>query len=335
VKKVLIIILSIVLFTGSIVFAGIKSFNRKYSQHNDSRAEEQPKPIPGNIAYEGGDVTEIINVPGGNSESESGSDSDSGTLNAIASGPVKEVPWENEDTFKEALMQSGATTILAAFRTVLKDPLPGEEFNVHLAARMLAGTILKPQEIFSQNKLLGPYTESRGYQEGPTYMGSRLAKTYGGGVCKIASTLYNVSVLSNLQIIERHAHSMPVPYVPYGQDATVAYGAKDFKFKNTSNSQILIWAMGVDNILYIAFYGSYIPPKIEWKHNIIETSKAPVIYKTNSELSELEEKIILEGMDGAVVKSWIIIENRDGTNEIKQMGTSYYSPMPHIIERRQ
>ena len=37
---------------------------------------------------------------------------------------------------------------------------------------------------------------------------------------------YNVAVLSNLKIIERHNHSMPVPYVPYGQDATVAYGSK-------------------------------------------------------------------------------------------------------------
>ena len=33
---------------------------------------------------------------------------------------------------------------MAAFRTVLIDPLPGEEENVHLAARLLAGTVVQP-----------------------------------------------------------------------------------------------------------------------------------------------------------------------------------------------
>jgi hypothetical protein len=111
---------------------------------------------------------------------------------------------------------------------VLKDPLPGEESNVHLAAKILSGAIVNPGEIFSQNERIGPYSESRGFQKGPTYNGSKLSTTIGGGVCKIASTLYNAAILSNLPIVERHPHGMPVPYVPYGQDATVSYGKIDF-----------------------------------------------------------------------------------------------------------
>ena len=250
----------------------------------------------------------------------------------LSSGPVTEVPWQDDEEFKKAIEKNDTNVLLAAYRTVLKDPLPGEEYNVHLGARMMAGTVLKEGEIFSQNNNIGPYIESRGYREGPTYSGVNLIKTIGGGVCKIASTLYNVSIMSNLEIVERRNHSMPVPYVPYGQDATVSYGNVDFRFKNSTKEPLLIWAQGVDNTLYIAFYGKEKPPKVEWHHDVLEIQKAQEIYKKNKSLPQGTKKIILEGMDGATVKSWVTIEKSDGTIETKQLGTSYYKPMSSVIE---
>lgn len=250
----------------------------------------------------------------------------------LSSGPVTEVPWQDDEQFKSTIEKNGTKVLLAAYRTVLKDPLPGEEYNVHLGAKMMAGTVLKSGEIFSQNNSIGPYTENRGYREGPTYSGANLIKTIGGGVCKIASTLYNVSIMSNLEIVERRNHSMPVPYVPYGQDATVSYGNVDFRFKNSTKDPLLIWAQGVDNTLYIAFYGKEIPPKVEWHHDILDIQKAQEIYKKNESLPKGTRKVILEGMDGVTVKSWVTIEKSDGTIETKQLGTSYYKPMASIIE---
>ena len=251
----------------------------------------------------------------------------------LSSGAVTTVPWENGEEFKKSREENGTYVLMAAYRTVLRDPLPGEEYNVHLAARLLAGSVVKPGQIFSQNQKIGPYTESRGFRKGPTYNGSVLTTTVGGGVCKIASTLYNVSVLSNMSIMERHAHSMPVPYVPYGQDATVAYGVLDFKFRNDTSEPVLIWAEGIDNILYIAFYGKAEPPEVEWHHERLQVLKAPIIYKRNRELQPGVEKVLLEGMDGAAVRSWVTIKNFDGSVMTKQLGTSYYMPMAHIIEK--
>jgi vancomycin resistance protein VanW len=62
----------------------------------------------------------------------------------------------------------------------------------------LSSTIVEPSKIFSQNNMIGPYAKSRGYLKGPTYNGTHLTTTVGGGVCKIASTLYNVAVRSNM-----------------------------------------------------------------------------------------------------------------------------------------
>lgn len=248
------------------------------------------------------------------------------------SGPIEVFPWDNDEKFKKAIDRYGTNTLLAGYCTVLNDPLPGEEENVHIAADLLAGTIVQPGHVFSQNRELGPYTEERGFKKGPTYMGSRLITTIGGGVCKIASTLYNVTILSNLQVVERHSHSMPVPYVPYGQDATVSYGTRDYKLRNNTSDPLLIWAKGIDNVLYIGFYGKSKPPKVEWHHETLGVEKAPKVYRKNSTLPPGKEKLVLEGMDGATVKSWITIKNPDGTSTVTQLGISYYRPMPHIYE---
>jgi len=250
----------------------------------------------------------------------------------MKSGRVSEVPWRQQNEFRHAQLDNNTPVLLAAYRTVLHDPLPGEEYNVHLAARLLAGTVVKPGQVFSQNQAIGPYSGWRGFKEGPVYIGTQVSKTTGGGVCKMASTLYNVAVLSNLPVTERHAHSMPVPYVPYGQDATVSYGCKDLRFQNNTGTPILIWSQGVDNILYVGFYGKQKAPEVTWHHKTIRRLPALKIVRRNDSLPAGKENILMQGMDGAQVSSWVTISGQ-GHTSIKRMGISYYSPMPSIVER--
>lgn len=249
------------------------------------------------------------------------------------SGPEVLLPWSNNARFLQAQVKHNAFIPMAAYRTVLHDPLPGEENNVHLAARMLCGAVVKPGQVFSQNNALGPYSSERGFQPGPVYIGSKISRTIGGGVCKISSTLYNVAVLADLPIIERHPHGMPVPYVPYGQDATVSMGIKDLRFKNNTSHPILIWAEAIENTLYIGFYGSSKPPRVTWQHEFLNSIPAPIIYRYNPLLNKASQKTILEGMEGAAVRSTVLVEHPDGRTEIKSRGISYYNPIPAIVER--
>ncbi|AFS78774.1 VanW family protein [Gottschalkia acidurici 9a] len=245
---------------------------------------------------------------------------------------VNKLPWEKNEEFKKAIEKIETRVLMSAYRTVLRDPLPGEEYNVHLAAKSLAGIVVPPGAVFSQNASIGPYTESKGYKKGPTYMGPKITTTEGGGVCKIASTLYNVAIYSNLEVVERYNHTMPVPYVPYGQDATVAYGFKDLKFKNNTDFPILIWAEGIENRLYIGFYGKEKPPKVEWHHETLEIREANIQYINNPKLKKNDEKMIIEGMDGALIKSWVTIEDETGNIKTKNLRNSSYLPMPYVIE---
>lgn len=251
------------------------------------------------------------------------------------SGPVKNLPWQTDDKFLKAQKENNTPILIAAYCAVLIDPLPGEEYNVNLAANSLIGKVVDSGQIFSQNKSIGPYTKERAYREGASYAGVNIVQTEGGGVCKIATSLYNVAILSNLDIVERHNHSMPVNYVPYGQDATVAYGAKDFKFKNNTKDPILIWSRVVGNRLYIGFYGQNKPPQIKWNHKVINKLEAPEYTKLNPELKDGEERVIIKGIDGATVESTIEIKYESGKVETKDLGISHYNPMPRIIEVNQ
>lgn len=246
---------------------------------------------------------------------------------------ITEFPWDDDSEVKLAQEKNNASVLIAGFCTVLEKSTAEERNNIGLAATSVSGTTIEPGQVFSQNVTAGPYTEDRGYQEGSGYIGSQVVKSMGGGVCKVATTLYNTAVLSDLEIVERYNHSMPVPYVPYGQDAAVAFGSKDLRFKNNTQAPILVWAKLIDNRLYMAFYGKESGPEVKWKHETLSKTQSPTEYKVNPELQEGEEKTVVKGMDGQVVESNVIVRDKDGNESMKDRGKSSYLPMSTVIEK--
>ena len=112
--------------------------------------------------------------------------------------------------------------------------------NLVLAANKINGTVLLPGEVFSYNQVVGERTIAAGYKEAPIYVSGRVEDGLGGGICQITTTLYNAAVYANLEIVERTNHQFVPSYVGAGRDATVVYGAIDFKFKNNRDYPIKI-----------------------------------------------------------------------------------------------
>lgn len=248
---------------------------------------------------------------------------------------VSELPWDEDEDFNNAIKENDTDVLIAGFSTVFEDVSPEEHVNIELAANTINKTVVMPGEVFSQNETAGPYTEDKGYLEGIGYAGGEVIKDIGGGVCNVATTLYNTSIASDLDIVERHNHSMPVPYVPYGQDAAVAYGYKDFKFKNNTEHPMLIWTELIDNRLFMGFYGKEAAPEITWEHETLSETKTSTRYQTNSDLEKGEENVLIDGMDGKVVESILKIKDKNGEERIKEIGKSSYNPMMNIIEKNE
>lgn len=134
--------------------------------------------------------------------------------------------------------------VIGSYTTPLLDRTDNRVNNIDLASERIDGIKIAPGEEFSFNRAVGKRTEAKGYEEAPiiikTVEGPKKGTGVGGGICQVSSTLYNAVEEGGLEVTERHLHSKKVGYVPKGEDATVAYGSIDFKFRNNRAYPIMI-----------------------------------------------------------------------------------------------
>ncbi len=133
--------------------------------------------------------------------------------------------------------------------------------NVRLASSRVNGTEMMPGDEFSYDKTILPRTWANGYQAAPVYVGNKVESGMGGGICQPSSTLYCAALYANLEILERHNHSMLVGYMPAGLDATIAEGYLDLRFKNNTGYPIKIVADSTGGKLTFSIFG-YNPENI-------------------------------------------------------------------------
>ncbi|SDC38065.1 MULTISPECIES: VanW family protein [unclassified Candidatus Frackibacter] len=131
-------------------------------------------------------------------------------------------------------------SLLSTYTTPLNNDQSTRVNNIQVALNNLNGLVINPKDKFSFNKAIGRLNAKNGYQKAPAIINNELKLKYGGGVCQVSSTLYNNLLNANLEILERHPHSLQVNYVPPGKDATVAPGFKDLKFSNNKKFPITI-----------------------------------------------------------------------------------------------
>ena len=138
------------------------------------------------------------------------------------------------------------SNVYSQYTTYFSSP-EGRTTNIKVACEKIDGTILRPGETFSFNKIVGQRTPERGFKKATVYSGQETVEGYGGGVCQVSSTIFNAVLNANLKITERYQHSMTVHYVPYGRDAAISWGSADFKFVNSTDYDIKISAKVYDN----------------------------------------------------------------------------------------
>lgn len=145
--------------------------------------------------------------------------------------------------------------LLATFSTTYYASNRNRTTNLKLAANKINGCVLLPDETFSYNEVVGQRTIAAGYKEAPTYVDGQVVDGLGGGICQISTTLFNAALFANLDMVELYNHQFIPSYVGAGRDATVVYGAKDFKFKNTRDYAIKITCTVSGGIAKFKIYG--------------------------------------------------------------------------------
>lgn len=144
--------------------------------------------------------------------------------------------------------------------------IPERAHNIELAASRLDGIVVPPHTTFDFNRELGSTSVDNGYQwawgfaGGPT--GATTVPSVGGGICQVATTLFQAVFWAGYQIEERNWHMFPMPRysVPPrgmpGLDATVdEESGVDFKWTNNTDSPVLIQARTDGANISFGLYG--------------------------------------------------------------------------------
>lgn len=151
---------------------------------------------------------------------------------------------------------------LGSFEIPLRSD-PAERENILLSAQAIDNCSVAPGQVFSFNGVVGERTEERGFQDGWMFEQGKLVRGTGGGICLVATGVYNAALLAGLGVVERHPHSGYVRYAPAGCDASVVYGLKDLQFRNTTSSPILLHVDYQTDKLGVQIFGT--PPPVGYQ----------------------------------------------------------------------
>lgn len=190
------------------------------------------------------------------------------------------------------------------------DYYSGEErmHNIELAASRLDGTLIPRGQTFCLNDALGEVSTATGYQQAYVIIAGQTVPGMGGGLCQVASTLFQAVFWGGYRIVERWPHEYHMPRyestwhgVTYkGLDATIDAGVR-FTFQNNGPSALLLKTSTDGRNLYVSLYGT----KPTWQVSITNysiTNVRPAIRHTTRNLTpELpagKEVLVEKATDG-------------------------------------
>lgn len=156
----------------------------------------------------------------------------------------------------------GIKELIGTGTSLFQHSISSRIFNINLASSRINGILIAPNEEFSFAKALGDVSSFTGYQQAYIIQNGKTILGDGGGVCQVSTTFFRALLNAGLPITQRHAHAYRVGYYeqdsPPGLDATVYFPSVDLKFKNDTDSYILVQAQINPNLqqLSIFLYGS-------------------------------------------------------------------------------
>ena len=225
--------------------------------------------------------------------------------------------------------------LLGEFSTNYSAANTSRTTNLKLASNKINGTVLMPGETFSYNKVVGERTIAAGYKEAAIYQGGKVVDGLGGGICQISSTLYNAAIFANLDIVSRSNHQFVPSYVKAGRDATVVYGAIDFKFKNSRNYPIQIKSTVSGGVAKISIFGRKEATEYDIKIETKITGSIPMktTYEDDPTLDQGKEKVVQKGHNGTYSEAYKVTYLNGKVVSRTLLSKDKYNQMETIIKR--
>ena len=206
--------------------------------------------------------------------------------------------------------------------------------NIRLLCSLIDNSLVAPGATWSFNGTTGERTAEKGFQTAPVIINGKHEDQLGGGICQIATCIFNAACFSGLGIAERVNHDFYIAsYDDYGfADATVSWKSPDLKWVNDMSTYVLMTAVVTDENVVVSFWGTKDGRTVEcqrgeWR----EGDKFVSITEVDPALAPGERKMTQSGQDGRSIDIRYLATAADGTVLHDVTFHSIYSAQNEII----
>lgn len=225
--------------------------------------------------------------------------------------------------------------VIGSFSTTFNTGKANRSYNIKLACERINNTLMLAGDVFSMDRALGARSVDNGYRDAPVIINGRMVEGIGGGVCQVTTTLYAAVLKAKMGIVERTGHSQVLGYVEPGQDATIAEGYIDFKFKNDLGYAVLLNAQVVGNKIVVRLFGKKGTKDYDVRLKSVVLKEIPpgedeiIIDKSLSPGDRIVERASSKGLKVAVYRE--TIDDSGRVIEREKVSEDLYKPVRGLI----
>ena len=225
------------------------------------------------------------------------------------------------------------TDVLGTFTTSYTTSNSARSANVENGCRLIDGITLYPGEEFSTYQAVAPFSEANGYYMAGSYVNGKVVDSLGGGICQVSTTLYNAVLLSELEVTERHNHSMIVTYVSPSSDAAIAESSgKDFRFVNNLEYPIYIEGYTENKRITFSIYGKETRDpghQVTYESEVLEVINPPSDILTADASQPVGYVVVAQSAHiGYKARLWKIVTENGAEVSREQINSSSYMMAP-------
>lgn len=204
--------------------------------------------------------------------------------------------------------------------------------NIALVSQLLDLSIIGRGQEWSYNNTTGDCDESKGFLGAGAIVAGEYTDSVGGGICQVATTVFNAVYESGLSITERHNHSLYIASYPQGRDAAVTYPEMDLKWQNDTASDVLLRVSTESGQVTATLYGVDPGYTVTTKTGQWEEGAS---YKTTTTVDESlapgTKYVKTRGSDGSTIDVIRTVTASDGSIVRQDRFASVYDPVNEVI----
>lgn len=241
-----------------------------------------------------------------------------------------EIP--SEMSFSDAKAY-GIISEISTFTTQYSSGNEARVHNIHTAAGLLDNSIAKANNgTWSFNDIAGEATEDKGYENAGAIVGGEYSDAIGGGICQVATTVFNAIYTAGYPVLERHNHTLYIDSYPEGRDAAIAYPDMNLRWENDTSSDVLLTMDYTDSSVTCSLWG--IDPGYDVSTEYGEWKKGQeysTTYKTDDSRSSGSEYIETTGVNGSSITIVRTVKDKAGNVLHTDEFESNYSPKNKVV----